>query len=88
MGACHSLAFTGVAPNVWECLVQELHDKTGITISGDSGSASAKGFTFRWQWDGENSLMIQCTDSPWYVPCGTINDEASSLVKACGAESV
>jgi hypothetical protein len=83
MSACATQVFNNVNASVWNCLVQKAAGY-GITISGDSGEASKDGFTVRWDYDpNSGTLQLQCTDSPWWAPCSTINGKIHDLVDGC-----
>jgi hypothetical protein len=37
-----------------------------------------------WNYDPASQVLtIQCTDSPFFIPCATINSQINDLVKAC-----
>ena len=83
MSACAAQNFTNVNENVWNCLVQQAA-QIGVQIPGPQGCASAQGFTVCWNWNsGAQTLMVQCTDSPWWAPCSTINNAIQELVGKC-----
>jgi hypothetical protein len=83
MSACATQGFDNVSQSVFNCLVQ-MAGSYGITISGNSGEASKDGFTVRWDYDPTaQTLQLQCTDSPWWAPCSTINGKIHDLVDGC-----
>jgi hypothetical protein len=83
MGACATQTFSGVTQARFDCLVQKAA-AAGIAIAGDVGQASKDGITIRWQFDpAGQTLELQCTDSPFFLPCGTINAKIHDLVDAC-----
>jgi hypothetical protein len=83
MSACAKQEFQGISPNVWTCIVAKAAS-FGITISGNSGEASKDGFTVTWNYDpNAQTLQLQCTDSPWWAPCSTINGKIHDLVDGC-----
>lgn len=86
MSACSPERFTGVTEEVFKCACQTVKEKYGITITGNSGKASKHGFTVTWDYEPEiQTAAIQCTDSPWYVPCSVINNRIKSVATGCGA---
>ena len=81
--ACATQLFSGITQARFDCLVQKAQ-AAGIAIAGDVGVANKDGITIRWQFDpvGE-TLEMQCTDSPFFLSCGTINGKIHDLVDAC-----
>jgi len=83
MSACAMLTYNNVTSNAWNCGVAKARSY-GVTISGNSGSASSSGFTVAWNYNPDNqTLSLQCTDSPWYVPCSIINSQINTAVEQC-----
>jgi hypothetical protein len=83
MGQCAAQVFSNVSAAQFQCLVAKAAAQN-IIISGNSGSASKDGITIAWNYDpGTQTLTLQCTDSPFYLPCGTINSTIHDLVDSC-----
>ena len=83
MSACAMLSYNGVTANAWQCMVKAAAGY-GATISADVGSATVSGFTIAWRHDAAaGTLSIQCTDSPWWAPCSTINGKINDAIEAC-----
>ena len=84
MSACANQHFTGVTDSVWTCLQAQAQKQFNITINTNSGQASQDGFTISWNYNSSaQTLDIQCTDSPWWAPCSTINGKIHDMVDAC-----
>ncbi len=84
MGSCAKQTFNGITQDRFDCLVKKAGAATGIAMSGNSGQASASGITVAWTFDPiAQTLDIQCTSAPFFVPCGTINSKIHELVDAC-----
>lgn len=84
MSACAKLSFNNVTPQVWSCLSQKAIQAGGPNPFPNSGTFSTKGFTFQWSYDpGSQTAWVQCTDSPWYVPCSLINSTLESQIGGC-----
>jgi hypothetical protein len=82
MSACAMLTFNNVTPDAWKC-VQTAAAQYGVT-GADTGQATVNGFTVAWSYDpGAQTLQIQCTDSPWFVGCSTINSHIHDAVEKC-----
>ncbi len=84
MAGCPAQSFSNVTQTVWDCLVTKAASY-GVQITGPNGQASKLGFTFQWNWQsGAGTLMIQCTDKPFIVGCGTVEGEVMKIVTECG----
>lgn len=83
MSACAMLSYNNVTPSAWQCGVN-LAKNYGVNITSNTGSASSSGFTIAWNYNpGAQTLQIQCTDSPWIVPCSVINSKINSEIESC-----
>ena len=83
MSACAMQTFNNVTPSAWTCCKTAIA-KFGITVDGDSGTQSKDGFTVTWNYSSAaQTLQIQCTDSPWWASCSTINGKITELVEPC-----
>ena len=83
MSECAAQVFSGVTQNQFTCLSGKA-EAQGIPIAGNSGSASKDGISISWEFNPEaGTLTIQCTASPFYVTCGTINAKVHDLVDSC-----
>ena len=79
--ACDAQTFSGVTQDQFSGLMQKAQ-AAGIGISGNSGTASQSGVTMTWNYDPASQVLtIQCTDSPFFIPCATINSKINDLVK-------
>ncbi|CAM1367399.1 conserved hypothetical protein [Tenacibaculum litopenaei] len=82
MGACSKQIFNNVSEASWDQLKTAVKNQLGIVITSDSGSDSKDDFTISWNYAAnQHELAIQCTDSPWYVPCSLINGKIHDLVE-------
>lgn len=87
MSACPACNFVGVTPEVFQCVCETVRNDFGIVVNGDSGEFSQDGFTVTWNYQPSSSVAtIQCTDSPWWVPCSAINGKIQSIGVGCGAQ--
>ncbi len=83
MSSCATQLFDNVTQAQFDCLSQKAK-AAGIDIVGNAGSASQDGITVEWTFDpAASTLSVQCTSSPFYVPCGTINSKIHDLVEGC-----
>jgi hypothetical protein len=83
MSSCATQVFQGITQARFDCLVEKAKD-AGITITGNAGEASQDGITIRWLFDPQKeSLELQCTSSPFFLSCGTINGKIHDVVDEC-----
>lgn len=72
--ACDPLVFTDFTRDRFNRIGDKVAE-FGFSLSADSGEESQKGFTLVWIFDeAAQTLTLQVTDSPFFVPCSTIND--------------
>jgi hypothetical protein len=83
MGQCAEQVFSNCTIAKFVCLMAKAQ-AAGINIQGNSGTATQDGITISWTFDpaGE-TLSIQCTSAPFYLSCGTINQNIHDLVDSC-----
>ncbi len=87
MSACASQTFSDVTPTHFEMLARKASAAAGVTLDGYSGSCSRNGFTVIWDYDPDDqTLVIQCTESPFSVTCGSINQRIHDLVDSAAAQ--
>ncbi len=83
MSACAMLTYNNVTPAAWQCGVQFAADH-GVQITSNQGSATVSGFTIAWNYNPSGqTVSLQCTDSPFIVPCSLINNFIDSTVQKC-----
>jgi hypothetical protein len=83
MSACPMMSYNNVSQAVWTCIVATVANY-GINVRGNSGTASAHGFTVHWNYNPANgSLQVQCTAKPFFVSCGTVNSHLNDAVSHC-----
>jgi hypothetical protein len=81
--SCAAQVFSGITDARFQCLVAKA-SANGIAISGNSGSASKDGITIAWNFDpGSQTLTLQCTATPFFLPCSVINGKIHEMVDAC-----
>lgn len=72
--------FTNITLPKWHRICDQVHDKTGITISNLSGQASAKGLTVAWDYNSDNlRLTLSLVHRSWYDPS---TDNIDTQIKA------
>jgi hypothetical protein len=83
--ACSAVTYTGVTAAVFDCLKQKL-TAAGIMVPAENnGVIAGEGVKGTFSWDpAAATLIIQVTDKPFFLPCGTINDQIHKAVQGCG----
>jgi hypothetical protein len=83
MSACAMQTFNNVNQVAWQSAKQAVAAKFGVQITTDFGNISSDGFTVHWNYDpATGTLSIQCTDSPFFIPCSAINSEIHDMVES------
>lgn len=74
--------FAGIAPAGFQAIADKVKAETGVTVEGNSGHASAKGFELGWQYDPEKeTLVIQCLSKPFLIPASVVQAKIRQLVE-------
>ena len=60
-------AYPNITPDRWARLQALFSQKTGVSITGDSGTAQDRGIHFSWSYTPE-SLSVTVISVPWYLP--------------------
>jgi hypothetical protein len=82
-GSCKSVTYSGVTPDLFECMKQNLLDYGVSVPPGQSGELSGNGVTADFKWDGKSILTIKVKEKPFFVSCKTINDEIRQFAQDC-----
>ena len=83
MSACAAQVFIGITREKFTCLQGKAAEQ-GIAIDDDQGTVSKDGVTGTWNFDSASqTLTIQCTSSPFFLGCGTINGAIHNFVDSC-----
>ncbi len=82
--------YCNVSEDVFECMKKGL-EKRGAEIKGDTKGTfkiTTYGFDFKfsYEWDGESTLQVVCTDKPFVVGYGKIWDTVDPGVTSCGGQ--
>jgi hypothetical protein len=80
MSACDSLTYQNVTPAQWAAMENAVEADFGIVMSGNTGTATAQGYSFEWKYDGSSELWLVCYDSPAWIPCTLINNQIDSRI--------
>ena len=72
--------FNNVTPAQFAALTEKAHS-AGISISGNSGSATKMGVEVSWDYSPETGrLTLQCLKAPFFVKVDDINSRIHTLV--------
>lgn len=53
----------------------------GLDLSGETGTTTYQGMDFTWTYDAAaQTLTIQCTDKPIFLPCSMIESRIRALI--------
>jgi len=80
MSHCPEITAAGITPEKYQTLLATAKAQ-GLDLSGATGSTTFQGLDFTWTYDaGEESLTIQCTGKPIFVPCSMIESRIRALL--------
>lgn len=86
MSACAMLTYGNVTASAWQC-IKNVASSHGLTINSNTGKGTVSGFTVAWNYNtSAQTLGIQCTDSPFWAPCSTINSTLNQAIEGCLAQ--
>ncbi len=78
--SCPSIVLEGIDAPRYASLIATAGAQ-GLEIAGRSGNTSYQGFDFSWEFDESNqTLTLQCTNKPFFVPCSLIESKIRSLI--------
>ena len=87
MAGCKPQFFPAIDPATF-ALMQSKGSAAGLPITGNDGQATTMGVTVRWHYDPDaQSLAVECTDAPFFVPCSTITGKVQELVESCRTQA-
>ena len=80
MSSCPAIAFGDVSEEKYEALLITAQAQ-GLELAGESGSTTYQGIDFTWHYDRPaQSLTIQCTGKPIFIPCSMIESRIRALI--------
>jgi hypothetical protein len=83
--ACEQLIYPGVDSSKWACVKDAVSRAYGLSIDSNVGEASEHGFTLEWRYDAsDESLVVQCTQKPFFVSCGMVTKRLHDEFEKCG----
>ncbi len=80
---CPRQTFSDFSQDQFDCLIRK-GAAAGIAINGTTGQASTNGITVVWDYDAIGlKLELECTESPFFIPCAIIESKIRDLVESC-----
>jgi hypothetical protein len=78
--SCPAIVLSGLTAEKYQSLLAAAHAQ-GLELSGLGGATDYQGMTFTWAYDQDaQTLTIQCTDKPFFVPCSMIEQKIRALI--------
>ena len=80
MSHCPPISLCEITPEKYAALLTQAQAQ-GLNLIGESGSTSYQGMDFSWSYDdAAQTLTIQCTEKPIFVPCSMIESRIRALI--------
>jgi hypothetical protein len=80
MPHCPEIVAPGITREKYQSLVATAKAQ-GLDLSAETGSTTHQGMDFTWRYEpASETLTIQCTEKPIFVPCGMIESRIRSLM--------
>ena len=80
MSHCPPIALSEITSEKYAALLTQAQSQ-GLNLVGESGSTTFQGMDFTWSYDAAGqTLTIQCTDKPIFIPCSLIESRIRSLI--------
>jgi hypothetical protein len=83
MASCKPVIFKNVSRLKFRAVRARINAQADIEGSGESGLARGNGFTAAWTYcEPEQTLVIECTEKPFYVPESLVIAKIQALVES------
>lgn len=80
MSHCPEIVLSEITPEKYQSLLATAKAQ-GLDLTGETGSTTFQGMNFTWTYSSAaQSLAIQCTDKPIFVPCSMIESRIRALL--------
>ncbi len=80
---CEPTTFSNVPHDTFECMKKKLQDYGMYVPPGNNRELSGKGIAAHFIWDEKSNLTIVVTKKPFFVSCGTADNEIKKFVDEC-----
>jgi len=84
MAAMKPISFSKITRRKYLAVRARIHAQADATsICGDTGTASGFGYSAQWTYsEPDQTLSIQCTSKPFFVPEGLVIAKIQALVES------
>ena len=80
MSQCPEIVLSEITAEKYQSLLATAKAQ-GLDLTGETGSTTFQGMDFTWAYDpAAQSLAIQCTNKPIFLPCSMIESRIRSLI--------
>jgi hypothetical protein len=80
MSHCPEISVSGITAERYQTLLATAKAQ-GLDLEGETGSTTFQGLDFTWTYSpAAESLTIQCTGKPIFVPCSMIESRIRALI--------
>jgi hypothetical protein len=80
MSHCPEIVLSEITPEKYQSLLATAKAQ-GLDLSGVTGSTTFQGMDFTWTYSpAAQSLAIECTNKPIFVPCSMIESRIRALI--------
>ena len=80
MSQCPEIVLSEITADKYQSLLATAKAQ-GLDLTGETGSTTFQGMDFTWTYDlAAQSLAIQCTNKPIFVPCSMIESRLRALI--------
>jgi hypothetical protein len=80
MAHCPEIVLSDITAEKYQSLLATAKAQ-GLDLTGKTGSTAFLGMDFTWTYDpAAQSLTIQCTNKPIFVPCSMIESRIRALI--------
>ena len=85
MNHCPEITLSEITAEKYQILLATAQSQ-GLNLIGTNGCTTYQGMNFTWNYDeAAQSLIIQCTEKPIFVPCSMIESRIRSLIACTGS---
>ena len=82
MSHCPEITLSEITAEKYQTLLVTAQSQ-GLNLTGSNGCTTFQGMSFTWSYnEAAETLIIQCTEKPIFVPCSMIESRIRSLI-AC-----
>jgi hypothetical protein len=80
MSHCPEIVISEITAEKYQVLLTTAQAQ-GLNLTGTTGCTTFQGMDFTWNYDAAaQTLTIQCTEKPIFVPCSMIESRIRALI--------